>query len=207
MNSRRRVNSTVISLSLKMKRSVPQVTITIAGLIFLCLLCAPSRANAQCVALTSSEQHQLNVSDGRAYEAIIDKHYRTGIRLARTLLRLSRKACEKGPELSALGYLGEGYYGLGQYKRSLTYYEPTLRLAKEGNHLVHETFSLYRMSLCYLKLYDHSRAQDFRNQLADVIPRVENSEPSYNRGYADIIRIYLKEIDAAMKHRSMNGAI
>ena len=48
----------------------------------------------------------------------------------------------KHPELSALGYIADGYFGLRKYKRALAYYEPDLRLAKEIHHIVGETFSL-----------------------------------------------------------------
>jgi hypothetical protein len=186
-----------------MKTSIQSFALLVAAVL---VSLSAGGANAQC-ALTPAEWHRINVLEGHAYAAIMDKHYRTGIRLARPMLKLSRRGCAKAPELSALGHLADSYFGLRQYKRALAYYEPALRLAKETDHIVDETFSLYRISLSYLKLHDGGRAQDFRNQLAAVIPRVESSERSYDRGYADIIRRYLDEIDAAMKRRSNTGAI
>src|SRR5262249_15493515 len=49
----------------------------------------------------------------------------------------------------------DGYLGLRQYKRALTYYEPTLRLAKETDHLVHERRGQVNSTVrCYWGSYE-----------------------------------------------------
>src|SRR5438105_4820670 len=100
----------------------PLATLKLVGLAMCCLSVTYQTVNAQC-SLTPSEQRHMTKVGVYAYEAVIDKHYRRGIRLSRTELRLARKACDKHREFDAMGQLANGYFGLRRYHTALSYYQ------------------------------------------------------------------------------------